>query len=88
MDILSNGRDALIIDVQPPAEFKEMRINYERVKWIPLGKLRSTLADVPGDRKIITFCQKSLRGYEASKILSGAGFANVDYMDGGIAMWP
>lgn len=88
MDILINGRDVLIIDVRPPAEFKEMRINDERVKWVPLGKLRSSLSDIPGDRKIITFCKKSLRGYEASKILSGAGFANVDFMDGGIAMWP
>jgi rhodanese-related sulfurtransferase len=87
-DILSNGRDVLMIDVQTPAEFKEMRINDERVKWIPLGKLRSSLSDIPGDRKIITFCKPSLRGYEASKILSGAGLSDVAFMDGGIAMWP
>ncbi|NIS74587.1 MAG: hypothetical protein GTO08_04780 [Deltaproteobacteria bacterium] len=31
-DILSNGRDVLMIDVRTPAEFKKMRINDERVK--------------------------------------------------------
>ena len=38
--------------------------------------------------EIVTFCKVSLRGYEAAKILQGAGFPNVLVMDGGITAWP
>ena len=38
--------------------------------------------------EIVTFCKASLRGYEAAKILHGAGFPNVRVMDGGITAWP
>ena len=55
---------------------------------LPLGKLRGSLATLPKDRPIITFCKVSLRGYEAQRILSGAGFTDVAFMEGGIATWP
>ena len=36
---------------------------------IPLDELRSRLAELPRDRKIIVFCKVGLRGYLASRIL-------------------
>jgi len=46
------------------------------------------VGELPRDREIVTFCKVSLRGYEAAKILQGAGFQNVRVMDGGMAAWP
>ena len=65
-----------------------MRIEDPRVKLIPLGKLRASLQDLPKDKEIIPFCKISLRGYEAQRILAGAGFDNVRLMDGGVVAWP
>lgn len=36
----------------------------------------------------ITFCKASLRAYEAQTILEGAGFQDVQFMDGGLEAWP
>jgi rhodanese-related sulfurtransferase len=55
---------------------------------IPLWELRARLGELPKDKEIVTFCQLSLRGYEAARILQGAGFTRVRLMDGGVAVWP
>jgi NADPH-dependent 2,4-dienoyl-CoA reductase/sulfur reductase-like enzyme len=44
--------------------------------------------ELPKDKEIVAFCKVSLRGYEAAKVLQGAGFARVRVMDGGVVAWP
>jgi len=83
---LQKGEDFFFLDVRSPQEYQEVRL--PKSTLIPLGALRKRLADVPRDRQIIAFCKISLRGYEASLILKGAGFSNVMVLDGGVAMWP
>jgi rhodanese-related sulfurtransferase len=78
--------DFILLDVRSPAEHGEVGI--EGAKLIPLGVLREKLDELPKDKEIITFCKISLRGYEAQKILDGAGFKNTKFMDGGILAWP
>jgi NADPH-dependent 2,4-dienoyl-CoA reductase/sulfur reductase-like enzyme/rhodanese-related sulfurtransferase len=85
---IEKGEDFLLLDVRSPQEYEAVRIEDSRVKLLPLGKLRSSLSDLPKDKPIITFCKVSLRGYEAQRILSGAGFSDVSFMEGGIATWP
>ncbi|MCP4131434.1 MAG: FAD-dependent oxidoreductase [bacterium] len=85
---IDTGEDFILLDVRSPQEFDEIKIDDERVKLIPLGKLRERLEELPKDKEIITFCKISLRGYEAQLILEGAGFEKVKYMDGGIICWP
>ena len=48
------------------------------------------MAEIPRDKEIVAFCKISLRGYEAARILLGAGFApdKVAIMDGGLTAWP
>ena len=82
------GEDFLLLDVRGPPEYEAMRIEDPRVKLVPLGKLRASLDELPRDKEIIPFCKISLRGYEAQKILEGAGFENVRFMDGGVVGWP
>ncbi|MEW6443780.1 MAG: FAD-dependent oxidoreductase [bacterium] len=81
--------DIVLLDVRTPAERQEVRLPYEeRTVHIPLGALREKLGQLPRDRLIVPFCKVSLRGYEAERILSGAGFPRVAFLDGGIAGWP
>jgi NADPH-dependent 2,4-dienoyl-CoA reductase/sulfur reductase-like enzyme/rhodanese-related sulfurtransferase len=78
----------VLLDVRGPSEYEAMRIEDPRVTLIPLGKLRDSLDQLPRDKEIIPFCKISLRGYEAQRILEGAGFGNVRFMDGGVVAWP
>ena len=82
------GEDFIWLDVRSPDEYKKTHIENPRVKLIPLGKLRKQMDELPKDKKIVTFCKISLRGYEAQTILDGAGFKDVQFMDGGIEAWP
>jgi len=50
---------------------------------IPLGDLRDSIDSVPRDRPIVVFCQKGQRGYLATRILAGCGFAEVMNLGGG-----
>ena len=63
--------DFLFLDVRSPAEHQQEHL--PGATLIPLGALRSRLGELPGTRRSSTFCQFSLRGYEAAKILQGAG---------------
>jgi rhodanese-related sulfurtransferase len=85
---MDNGEDFIFLDVRSPEEFDQTRIEDWRTKLIPLGKLRSSLDELPIDKEIVPFCKISLRGYEAERILAGEGYSNVKYMDGGIICWP
>jgi NADPH-dependent 2,4-dienoyl-CoA reductase/sulfur reductase-like enzyme/rhodanese-related sulfurtransferase len=82
------GEDFVWLDVRSPDEFKQKHIEDQRVKLIPLGMLRRRLEELPKNKKIIPFCKISLRGYEAQTLLMGAGFKDVQFMDGGIEAWP
>lgn len=78
--------DLLLLDVRSPAEYQQERIPGS--VSIPLGALRSRLDELPRNKEIVAFCKVSLRGYEAARILHGAGFRPVAVMDGGMAVWP
>jgi rhodanese-related sulfurtransferase len=78
--------DFVLLDVRSPGEYEQVRLPGSTL--IPLGALRGRLGELPEDKPIITFCKISLRGYEAARILTAAGFQDVRVLDGGIAMWP
>ena len=84
---LARGEDFVLLDVRTPKELEEARLDLPNVTWIPLGQLRSRAGELPRDKKVITFCKVSLRGYEAQLILDAEGFADVGFMEGGLAAW-
>lgn len=86
---LDAGEKPFLLDGRNPNEFEEMHLGIGE-HLIPLGALRSRLADLPADKnaEIICFCKISLRGYEAECILRAHGFTNVKVMEGGIMAWP
>ncbi len=85
---LDRGDDCILLDVRSPREYAARRIDHPSVLSMPLGSLRAACHKLPRDREIIAYCQVSLRGYEAQRILDAAGFTRVSFMDGGIVAWP
>ncbi len=86
---LEQGEKIILLDVRTPKEVEEVRLPYEQVIHIPLGKLREVAKEkLPKDQEIICFCKISLRGFEAVRILTGLGFEKVAFMEGGLAAWP
>ncbi len=83
---LDANEEIILLDVRSPGEHLEAGI--EGARLIPLGMLRERFNELPRDKEIIAFCKVSLRGYEAQKILDGAGFTNTKYLDGGLLAWP
>ena len=51
-------------------------------------KVEQAKGELPEDAEIVIFCQTSVRAYQAQRILDGAGFKNVVFMEGSIASWP
>ena len=85
---IDSGEDFILLDVRSPKEYETEHLPGEQVRLLPLGKLREKVGELPKDKEIVTYCKVSLRGYEAARILAGAGFERVRFMDGGVVAWP
>lgn len=75
---LESEDDFILLDVRSPAEWETCRIEAQQAR----------LNELPLNVEVVTFCQTSVRAYQAQRILDGAGFKNVKFMDGSIAAWP
>jgi len=73
--------DGMIIDVRGPKEFETWHIP-EAVN-IPLGKLRSRLAELPKEQPLYVYCRVGFRSYLAHRILVQSGFSRVRTLAGG-----
>ncbi|MGL1934571.1 MAG: FAD-dependent oxidoreductase [Fibrobacterales bacterium] len=62
-----------ILDVRTAHEFN--RGSIEGAKNIPLDDLRGHFGKLPRDLDILVYCQKGMRGYIASQILTNEGFS-------------
>ncbi len=85
---LENGDDFILLDVRLPGEWRTCRIEAQQARLMPLKELRGRLSEIPQNAEVVTFCQTSVRAYQAQRILDGAGFRAVRFMDGSIAVWP
>ncbi len=85
---MDNGDNFILLDVRSPGEEQTNQLEAEQIKLLPLRELRARLDELPTDAEIVTFCRTSVRAYQAQRILDGAGFKNVTFMDGSIAAWP
>ena len=84
--MLQRGDDFVFLDVRTPAEHERVRL--PQAQLIPLGSLRGRLGEIPKDKRIVVFCNISLRGYEAALVLRAAGCRDCLVLDGGVEMWP
>jgi len=85
---IDRGDEFILLDVRTPAEWNARRIESPQTKFVPIRELRARLEELPQDTEIITSCQSSIRAYQAQRILEGAGFKDVKFLDGSIGGWP
>jgi len=91
MEVESKFKSAdnfIFLDVRSPGESEAYRIEAPQAKLLPLRELRRKLDTLPRDAEIVIYCHTSVRAYQAQRILDGAGFKDVKFMDGSIAAWP
>lgn len=85
---LDANEDFILLDVRSPKEWETSRIEAPQVKYLHITELRARLNELPKDKEIVTYCATSIRAYKAQRILDGAGFKNVKFLDGSITAWP
>ena len=85
---IDKGDNFILLDVRSRSEWEINRIEVPQIRRIPIERLRDNLGVLPGDIEIITMCQASVRAYQAQRILDGAGFKDVKFMDGSMIAWP
>jgi NADPH-dependent 2,4-dienoyl-CoA reductase/sulfur reductase-like enzyme/rhodanese-related sulfurtransferase len=85
---LENNERFVLLDVRSPQEWKAERIGVPQVKLIPLPELRLRLAELSRDDEVVVYCHTSIRAYQAQRMLDGAGFKDVKFLDGSLAAWP
>lgn len=82
----TEGHDLQLVDVRAPEERAGRRI--AGALSMPLASLRGRLGELDRNRPVVTFCEVSLKGYEASLVLRDAGFTDVRVLEGGVKAWP
>ncbi|MFZ5596571.1 MAG: FAD-dependent oxidoreductase [Bacillota bacterium] len=85
---LDRGDDFVIVDVRTPQQFAPKHISDKRVMQVTLGDIRERINEIPRGKEIVLLCAMGVRSYEALRILYGAGFDDIKYMEGGLQAWP
>ncbi|HSQ57745.1 MAG TPA: rhodanese-like domain-containing protein [Gemmata sp.] len=84
--ILDAGAPVLLLDVRQPDEHAYCALPGSVL--IPLGELPARLAEVEAEESlVVVYCHHGIRSISGAAILSGAGFANVASLAGGIDAW-
>ncbi len=82
------GEDFVLLDVRSSPEWEDAHIEASQCRLLPLNRLREEVQTLPRHTEIVTMCRTSIRAYQAQRILEGAGFTNVCFLDGSIIAWP
>ena len=82
---LWQAKEAILIDVRTPAEYREGHI--PGVANIPLDELEKRLGEIPKDKKVVLICRTGNRSAQGTKLLRGKGFDNVFNRTGGMSTW-
>lgn len=84
---LINHKDASVLDVREPDEFKAGHVLGARL--IPLGKLKERIGELERFREkpVVIVCRSGSRSATACAILGRAGFAQVYNLAGGMMAW-
>ncbi|MEW6424233.1 MAG: FAD-dependent oxidoreductase [Bacillota bacterium] len=85
---LAGEDDFVLLDVRTQPQYRARHIEDARTLLIPIGELRERIGEIPKDKEIVVLCAIGSRSYEAQRILEGAGFKNVRFLEGGLLGWP
>ena len=84
-EVAEIARDAVIVDVRTPREFRSERI--EGSKNIPLSDLGRRHAEIPAAGDVVVVCHSGTRSKLALRRLKSLGHDNLLNLDGGLAAW-
>lgn len=79
------NKEAVIIDVRTPEEYKDGHI--PGVALIPIDQLPSRINEVPKDKKVLIICRSGNRSAKGTSLLRKNGFDNVYNVTGGMLAW-
>ncbi len=82
---LARPQTPLLLDVRERFEWDTCRL--PEAHWIPLGELRSRLAELPSGQRIVAYCHTGRRSLTAVDILRQAGHGSAVSLAGGIDAW-
>ena len=84
---LINQGKTLLLDVRDPAEFAAAHMRDARN--IPLKELSKRIGELDKfkSRTVIVVCSSGMQSSRATGVLTGAGFANVVSLSGGLTAW-
>ena len=82
---LWQAKEAILIDVRTPAEYREGHI--PGVANIPLVELEKRLGEIPKDKKVVLICWTGNRSAQGTRFLRSKGFDNVFNSTGGMSTW-
>jgi NADPH-dependent 2,4-dienoyl-CoA reductase/sulfur reductase-like enzyme/rhodanese-related sulfurtransferase len=85
---LDNNESFVLLDVRGEDEWELQHFDTSQSLLLPLTELRERLDELSRDDEIIIFCHTSVRAYQTQRILDGAGFKNVKFMEGSLSAWP
>ncbi len=77
--------NSILLDVRTKEE--QFIGGFEGSLNIPLEELRARINEIPGNKRIITYCSKGLKSYFASRLLLQKGFENVYSLNGGYSIY-
>lgn len=82
---LWRDKQAVVIDVRTPAEYREGHI--PGVANIPLEELEQRFGEIPKDKKVLLICRSGRRSAQGVDLLRGKGFDNVFNVVQGMLAW-
>jgi rhodanese-related sulfurtransferase len=84
---LINRKDAVIVDVRAPNEFKSGHIPYARN--IPVDQIKDRMKELEKlkNKPLLLVCQSGTRSSQACGALLKDGFAQIVALSGGMAAW-
>jgi glyoxylase-like metal-dependent hydrolase (beta-lactamase superfamily II)/rhodanese-related sulfurtransferase len=85
---VAHHRDAVhVLDVRTAAEFDGELGHLAGAQLIPIDELRARVAEVPGDKPVVVYCQTGKRAALGTGILRKAGLERVANLAGGLVRW-
>lgn len=85
MTLLMNNREAVVVDVRDPAEFRQGHITGSRN--IPYSRLLEQAAELPRDKPVVIVCNLGQVAGTAARQLKAQGLTEVYKLEGGISNW-
>jgi rhodanese-related sulfurtransferase len=82
---LINSRNAVVVDVRTPDEFKTGSL--PNARNVPADKVAEKMPDIKKDKPLIVVCASGSRAGRAAAQLRAGGYGEVYVLAGGIAAW-